>query len=229
MEVGIAENLGVKMGDTLTFDIAGQRLSETIKSLRTVQWDSMKPNFFVMAAPSAFDGFPRTYITSVHLSEDNSNVIPVMVKQFPSVTDIDISAILNQVRELINKAAFAVQAIFLFTLVAGVVVLFSALQSQKALRRKEIAIFKTLGASRSLLRRNLLLEFAMIGGLAGFLAAILALIAANAAAYSLFDLSPELNLTLIAIGTSLGALLVSIAGYINVRGLLSIAPVSLFR
>ena len=229
MEEGIAENLGVKMGDILTFDIAGQRLSETITSLRTVQWDSMKPNFFVMAAPSAFDGFPRTYITSVHLSEDNSNVIPVLVKQFPSVTDIDISAILNQVRELINKAAFAVQAIFMFTLVAGVVVLFSALQSQKALRRKEIAIFKSLGASRSLLRRNLLLEFAMIGGLAGFLAAILALIAANAAAYSLFDLSPELDLTLIAIGTFLGVVLVSVAGYINVRGLLSIAPVSLFR
>ncbi len=229
MEQGIAENLGVKMGDTLTFDIAGQRLSETITSLRTVQWDSMKPNFFVMAAPSAFDGFPRTYITSVHLSEVNSNVIPTLVKQFPSVTDIDISAILTQVRELINKAAFAVQAIFLFTLVAGVVVLFSALQSQKALRRKEIAIFKSLGASRSLLRRNLLLEFAMIGGLSGFLAAILALIAANAAAYSLFDLSPELDLSLIAIGTLLGASLVSIAGYINVRGLLSIAPVSLFR
>ena len=229
MEQGIAENLGVKMGDTLTFDIAGQRLSETITSLRIVQWDSMRPNFFVMAAPSAFDGFPRTYITSVHLSEVNSNVIPTLVKQFPSVTDIDISAILTQVRELINKAAFAVQAIFLFTLVAGVVVLFSALQSQKALRRKEIAIFKSLGASRSLLRRNLLLEFAMIGGLSGFLAAILALIAANAAAYSLFDLSPELDLSLIAIGTLLGASLVSIAGYINVRGLLSIAPVSLFR
>lgn len=229
MEEGIAENLGVGMGDSLTFDIAGQRLTETITSIRTVQWDSMKPNFFVLAAPSAFDELPRTFITSVHLSDDNTTIIPEIVKQFPSVTDIDISAILTQVRELINKAAFAVQAIFLFTLVAGVVVLFSALQSQKALRRKEIAIYKSLGASRSLLRQNLLLEFAMIGGLAGFLAAVLALVAANAAAYTLFDLSPELNLTLIIIGTFLGASLVSLAGYINVRGLLSIAPVSLFR
>ncbi|MGK0271482.1 MAG: putative ABC transport system permease protein [Cocleimonas sp.] len=229
MEEGVAGNLGVEMGDSLTFDIAGQRLTENITSIRTVQWDSMKPNFFVLAAPSAFDELPRTFITSVHLFDDNVTVISEIVKQFPSVTDIDISAILTQVRELINKAAFAVQAIFLFTLVAGVVVLFSALQSQKALRRKEIAIYKTLGASRSLLRRNLLLEFAMIGGLAGFLAAVLALVAANAAAYTLFDLSPELNLTLIIIGTFLGASLVSLAGYINVRGLLSIAPVSLFR
>lgn len=229
MEQGIAENLGVKMGDKLTFDIAGQRITEIITSLRTVQWDSMKPNFFVLAAPNAFDEFPKTFITSIYLSESNIDVLTNLVKKFPSVTDIDIGAILVQVRELINKAAFAVQAIFLFTLVAGVVVLFSALQSQKALRRKEIAIYKSLGATRSFLRKNLLIEFAMIGALAGFLAAVLALIAANVAAYSLFELQPELNLLLIAIGTILGALLVSIVGYINVRGLLNIEPVSLFR
>ena len=237
MEVGIAEGLGVNMGDSLTFDIAGQRITETVTSLRTVQWDSMKPNFFVLAAPRAFDTFPKTYITSVHLPDQssisdfdkNKSVLAKLLKQFPSVTDIDISAILVQVRELINKAAFAVQAIFLFTLVAGVVVLFSALQSQKALRRKEIAIYKSLGASRSYLRRNLLVEFAIIGGLAGFLAGVLAIIASNVAAYALFDLSPEVNLFIVLAGTILGAALVSIAGYINVRALLNIAPVSLFR
>lgn len=229
IEEGIAKNLGVSMGDSLTFDIAGQRITETITSVRTVQWDSMKPNFFVLAAPSAFDEFPKTFITSMHLSEDNSDILNDLLKQFPSVTDIDISEIIIQVRELINKAAFAVQAIFLFTLVAGVVVLFSALQSQKALRRKEIAILKSLGASHSYLRRNLLMEFAMIGALAGFLAGILALVSANVAAYSLFELKPELNLMIIALGVFAGAALVSIAGYINVKGLLSVAPVSLFR
>ena len=229
MEQGIADALGVTMGDSLTFDIAGQRITEKITSLRTVQWDSMKPNFFVLAAPNAFDNFPKTYITSLHLPEGDTSLLNKLVKQFPSVTDIDISAILIQVRELINKAAFAVQGIFLFTLVAGVVVLFSALQSQKALRRKEIAIYKSLGASRSLLRRNLLLEFAMIGGLAGLLAGVLALIAANAAAYFLFELSPEINLMIVFIGTFFGALLVGIAGYVNVRGLLNVEPVALFR
>jgi len=229
MEQGIADNLGVKMGDKLTFDIAGQRLVETITSMRTVQWDSMKPNFFVLAAPNAFENYPKTFITSIHLDKTKTEVLPNLIKKFPSVTDIDISAILTQVRDLINKAAFAVQAIFLFTLVAGVVVLFAALQSQKALRRKELAILKTLGANRAYLRRNLILEFAMIGGLAGFLAAVLALIAGNAAAYQLFELTPQINLGLIFIGTALGATLVSIAGYLNVRGLLSVVPVSLFR
>ena len=197
--------------------------------MRTVQWDSMKPNFFVLAAPKVFENYPKTYITSIYLDETKSDVLPKLVKQYPSVTDIDISAILTQVRDLINKAAFAVQAIFLFTLVAGVVVLFAALQSQKALRRKELAILKSLGANRAYLRRNLILEFTMIGGLAGFLAAVLALVAGNIAAYQLFQLSPQLNLGLIVVGTALGAILVSIAGYLNVRGLLSVVPVSLFR
>ncbi len=229
IEVDIAQNLGIKIGDVMTFDIAGKKLSETVTSIRAVQWDSMKPNFYVLAAPKVFDGYPKTLITSLHLPEGNSETLTKLIKNFPSVTDIDISAILMQVRSLINKAAFAVQAIFLFTLVAGVVVLFSALQSQKALRRKEIAIYKSLGASRSLLRQNLLLEFALVGGLAGFLAGVLAITAANVAAYTLFNLTPAINLMLIVIGTFLGALLVSIAGYINVRGLLSITPISLFR
>ena len=229
IEQDIAENLGINIGDVLTFDIAGKRLSEKVSSMRTVQWDSMKPNFYVLAAPTVFDGYPKTLITSLHLPEGNSETLNKLIQQFPSVTDIDISAILLQVRNLINKAAFAVQAIFLFTLVAGVVVLFSALQSQKALRRKEIAVYKSLGASRSLLRRNLLLEFAMIGGLAGLVAGILAITAANIAAYTLFNLTPEINLMIIFMGTFLGAALVSLAGYINVRGLLSITPVSLFR
>ncbi len=229
VEEGIATTLNIKMGDSLTFDIAGQRVTETITSLRTVKWDSMKPNFFVLLAPQAMKDHPKTYITSLHITDDKKNKLPLLIRQFPSVTDIDISAILKQVRDLINKAAFAVQAIFLFTLVSGVVVLFSALQSQKAMRRKEIAILKSLGASRSYLRRNLLVEFAMIGGLAGFLAGLLATIAGNVAAYFLFDLSPDFNLSLVAIGTLTGALLVGIAGYFNVRGLLSVAPVTLFR
>jgi len=219
----------VKLGDSLTFDIAGERMTHRVDSLRTVQWDSMKPNFFVIATPKAFEDFPRTYITSLFIPENQTNLISNILKQFPSVTDIDISTIMQQVRDLINKAAFAVQAIFLFTLVAGVVVLFSALQSQKALRRKELAILKSLGANRSLLRRNLLLEFAMIGALAGFLASVLALVAGNVAAYTLFELSPEINFSLIAMGTLIGAILVSVAGYLNVRGLLSVLPATLFR
>lgn len=229
VEKGIAKTLGLKLGDSMTFDIAGQTTTEEITSLRSVKWDSMKPNFFVLFAPQALDDKPQTFITSINIRDEKKAVLPALISKFPSVTDIDISAILTQVRDLINKAALAVQAIFIFTLMAGLVVLFSALQSQKALRRKEIAILKSLGASRAYLRRNLVLEFVMIGGLAGFLAASLAIVAGNVTAYVLFDLNPEVNLSLLLSGTVLGAVLVGVAGYLNVRGLLSVLPVSLFR
>jgi putative ABC transport system permease protein len=229
VEEGIAKTLRLKMGDTMTFDIAGELVTEEIISLRSVNWDSMRPNFFVMMAPKAFDDQPKIYITSIHLGNDQTHILSSLIKAFPSVTDIDTTAIMEQVRDLISKASFAVQAIFLFTLVAGVMVLFAALQSQKAMRRKEIAILKSLGASRSYLRRNLVLEFAMIGGLAGLLASVLALVVGNIAASMLFDLSPEVNFSLIIMGILSGAVLVGGAGYLNVRGLLSVVPVSLFR
>ena len=229
VEEGIAKTLGLKLGNTMTFDIAGQILQEKITSLRTVKWDSMKPNFFVITAPKALSDKPQTYITSLYVNDDKKGVIPALIAQFPSVTDIDVSAILAQVKDLIKKASLAVQAIFIFTLVSGVVVLFSALQSQKAMRRKEIAILKTMGASHAYLRRSLLLEFIMIGGIAGFIAASLAIVVGNLAASQLFDLAPEINFTILFVGTALGASLVGAAGYFNVRGLLSVLPVSLFR
>ena len=229
VEEGIAETLGLKMGDELSFDIAGAVMKDKITSLRSVRWDSMKPNFFVLAAPQSLDTQPRTYITSIHIDEGDKRFIPDLIKQYPSVTDIDISAILTQIKDLIDKAAFAVQAIFSFTLVAGIIVLFAALQSQKAERRKEVAILKSIGASRGYLRKSLIVEFMLIGAIAGFIAGAMAVVAGNVAAYTLFDLTPSINLLLIISGTLAGAILVGSAGYLNMRPLLNVTPVALFQ
>ena len=229
VEEGIAKTLGLKLGDTLAFDIAGQRLEDKITSLRSVRWDSMQPNFFVLATPSALENYPRTYITSIHVPQQARHFIPDLIRQYPSITDIDVSSIMTQVKDLISKAAFAVQAIFSFTLVAGIIVLFAALQSQKAERSKEIAILKSIGASRAYLSKHLIIEFTLIGAVAGLIAGVLAVIAANIAAYVLFDLTPSINYLLIISGVLAGAVLVGIAGYFNMRPLLNIAPVALFR
>jgi len=108
-------------------------------------------------------------------------------------------------------------------------VLFAALQSQKAERRKELAILKTIGASRRQLKKTILLEFTLVGTIAGFLAGAFAIIASNVAAYALFDLEPSINMTLIIIGMVSGGLLVGIAGYLNLRPLLNVAPALLFQ
>ncbi|RVU85822.1 FtsX-like permease family protein [Leucothrix sargassi] len=229
VEESVMERYGLALGDTMTFDIAGQTITQTITSTRRVNWDNLTPNFFVLAAPGSMDKLPQTFITSIFVPTGEDKLVPNLIKQYPSVSTIDISAIMQQVKELITKAAFAVQAIFAFTLIAGVVVLLAALQSQKAERRRELAILKTIGASRQQIKVSIIIEFLLVGAISGFLAGLFAMIASNLAAYVLFDLEPQLNISLMLIGMTAGALLVSIAGYLNLRPLLNVPPAILFQ
>ena len=228
IEKGIGEQLHFGMGDKLTFDIAGQPLTDVVSSVREVKWDSMQPNFFVISAPGSLDNFPRTFITSIHLGERKA-LITDLIHQFPSITAIDIGAILQQIRALIEQASLAVQGIFVFTLLAGIVVLIAALQSQKAERRREIAILKSLGAGQVELRRRIWGEFLLLGGVAGILAGLLAVIAGNLFGYFLFDLDMHLNVLPIVLGGLSGSILVGITGYLNLRGLLAVLPLSLLK
>ena len=229
VEESVMERFALKLGDTLTFDIAGQKATQTITSVRRVNWDNLTPNFFVLAAPSSMSKLPQTLITSLYVPPEDTKLIPQLVKQHPSVSAIDITAIMMQIKDLISKAALAIQAIFGFTLISGIIVLFAALQSQRAERRRELAILKTIGASRKQLKKTILTEFALVGGIAGLLAGTFAMLASNIAAYSLFDLQPTFNFFLIFIGVGSGAILVGIAGYINLRQLLQVAPAMLFQ
>lgn len=229
VEEGITEVFNLKLGDTLRFDIGGHSYEEAVTSIRAVRWDSMQPNFFILAAPQALLNMPRTYMTSVYIPPDDKHFTPDLVKQFPSVSAIDISTILSKIKMLINKAAFAVQTIFVFTLLSGIAVLFAALQSQKAERKKEIAILKSIGARHSYLRKSIITEFAMIGALAGLIAALFAMLVSNLLAYQLFELRPQINPYLVMVGMLSGALLVGTGGYMNLRPLFKVSPRSLFQ
>ena len=228
IEKGIGETLQFGLGDQLTFDIAGQQVTQAVTSVREVRWDSMQPNFFVITTPSTLAALPRTFITSVHLGAQSSRVAE-LVKQFPSVTVIDISAILNQVRGLLEQVSRAVEGIFVFTLLSGIVVLIAALQSQKAERKREIAILKAMGARRRFLQQRLWVEFLLLGGLAGLLAGIVAVVMGNVLGYFLFDLAWQWHLFPIVIGGVSGSLLVGMAGYWNLRRLLAVLPLSLLK
>lgn len=229
IEQGIGETLGFNLGDRLTFDIAGQRFTETITSVREVRWDSMQPNFFVIAAPGALLDKPYTLITSLHVPTDKPELIPSMIRQFPSITAIDTSAMLGQIRSLVEQATLAVQGVFAFTLVTGLLVLWSALQAQKPERQREIAVLKSLGANSSTLRKRIWLEFLLLGGLAGVLAGLLTMLAANWLGFYMFDLQISLNPWLAILGTLLGATLVASAAWLNLRSLLKVAPMVLLK
>lgn len=229
IEQGVGERLGVGVGDTLTFDIAGVPFTETIGSIREVRWDSMQPNFFVIAAPGALEDKPQTFITSLYLDPTKTETVPDMIRRFPGITAIDTGAIVEQVRSLIGQATFAVQGIFVFTLITGIIVLLAALQSQKADRRREIAILKSLGAVHSVLKRRIWVEFILLGALAGLLAALFTMLASNVLGFYLFELQVSINFWVLLFGTLAGAVLVSVAAWFNLKGLLGITPVALLK
>ena len=152
--------------------VPGGTVTATVTSFRTVEWDSFSPNFFMVFSPGVLDGYPATYISSVYLDENQKRVVLDMMREFPSVTAIDLDAVLGQVRDVMDKAALAVQAVFVFTLLAGLTVLWAAVQATRDERRYESAMLRTFGASRNRVLGGVVVEFVAIGLLAGLLAAM---------------------------------------------------------
>nr|NIP19481.1 FtsX-like permease family protein [Xanthomonadales bacterium]NIX14267.1 FtsX-like permease family protein [Xanthomonadales bacterium] len=217
------------LGDEVTFDIAGEPVSATVTSFRTVEWDSFQPNFFMVFTPHVLEGFPATFITSLYVDEQSEAVIIDLMRAFPSVTAIDLDAVLGQVRDVMDKAALAVQAVFLFTLLAGLTVLWSAVQSTRDEREYESAMLRTLGASRRRVLAGVASEFFAIGLLAGLLATLGAALAGYFLATRLFELDYAFDPVLLVGGPLLGTLFVGLAGLLATRRVIGTAPVKVLR
>jgi putative ABC transport system permease protein len=170
VEEGLAKTLGIKVGDPLTFEVAGSHFTAPVTSLRKVDWDSFKPNFFVIASPSLLQSYPASWITSFHLPGGREDVVSGLVQRFPNVSVIDLSAIMAQFQRITDQVSRAVEFVFLFAIAAGLVVLFAAITSTQDERVFEGAILRTLGASRRQLSILQLAEFLTIGLLAGTIA-----------------------------------------------------------
>ncbi len=229
VERGLAQALGIHMGDVLTFDIAGVAVTATVTSLRSVDWDSFNVNFFVVAPPGLFDRHPATYVTSFHLVSGRTQFLNELVKAFPNIVLLDIAQALSQVQRMMDQAALAVQFVFLFTLVAGLVVLYAAVASTQDERVYQATLLRTLGASRGQIHRAHLAEFTLIGAIAGFVAAA----AATGLAYFIadrflqLDYAPDPAVWLIGVaGTALG---VAVAGWIVTRRVLTVPPLAVLR
>jgi putative ABC transport system permease protein len=229
VEAGIAETLGIALGDRLTFQISGQSVEGTVESLRQVQWDSFNANFFVIGTPALLRSQPATYITSFHLPADRLTLLADLARHFPSVTVIDVGGVLSQVRAMIERAALALEYVFAFTLAAGVIVLLAAVQASREVRAREIAVLRTLGASRRYLYAGLAVEFALIGLLAGTVAATGAMATGWLVSEAVFSLPWSLNPWLLPTGALLGALGVGAAGLLAVRRLVDVPPVVVLR
>ncbi len=229
VEQDYAERLGLKIGDTLTYDVAGEPVSARITSLREVRWDSFQPNFFVVFSPGVLEKVTGTLITSVHVEPGQRPLLVDLVRRFPEVTIIDIDAALKQVRDVMDKAALAVQYVFLFTLAAGLMVLLAAVQATSDERRYESAMLRTLGASRSVVFKGVAAEFISLGLLSGLVAAAGASAAGYFLAREIFNLKYVANPTVWLAGMLGGAALVGIAGVLAARSVVTQPPVTTLR
>ena len=229
VEEGIAQTLGIKLGDELVFDAGGLPLTGRVTSFRKVEWDSFRVNFFFVVPPEALDTLPQSFITSFYLPSERGAALAGLVSAFPNLTVIDVEQVMNELRGLLDRVSAAVQLIFLFSLAVGVLVLLAALYARRDERAREIGLWRTLGASRRRVLLALVTEFTALGLLAGGLAAGAAAGVAWVLAERVFELphTPDPAIWLVGLGG--GWLLVTGAGLLVSLKLLQEAPMASLR
>lgn len=224
VEQEFAETLGWNVGDRVRFDIAGQPFEATITSLREVEWESFRPNFFVIASPGSLDDYPASYITAVSVPPAQSRFTAELVERFPNLSVIDIDAVLDQVRSTGEQVSMVVQVVFWFSLAAGMLVLMAAVSASQDERLLEGGVMRVLGGSRRQLRLAQASEFAAIGLLSGLTAAIAASVLAGVVAVQVFDLPWEPDWRLALAGGVAGVLAALLAGLWATRRVLDAPP-----
>jgi putative ABC transport system permease protein len=228
VEEGIATTLGLKLGDTLRFDVAGTTSEAKVTSLRKVDWTSMRANFFVMYPVARMDNVPVTYLGAFRAPQrkgfDNA-----LVHDFPNITSVDLTATLAQVQGVLDQVIRAVEFLFGFTLAAGLVVLFAAVTATREERAREFAIMRAVGARSSLLRQVQRAELAGVGLLAGFLASLVAVAVGWALAKYAFDFTWTASPWVPLAGAAAGAVLALAAGWWGLREVLSRPVVETLR
>lgn len=229
IEEGIARTLDVRLGDEMVFDIAGTRVTARVTSLRKVNWDSMRANFFVILPPALLQDRPRSFITAFHLPPQRASLTAELVRDFPNLTVIDTSAVFRQVQAVIDQVIAAVEFLFIFTLAAGVLVLYAAMASSRDERVREAALLRALGASRRQLMRAQVAEMLCVGALAGLLAAAGAAAVGWALARFAFEFDYTVTPWVFVFGMGGGALCALVGGWMGLRNVLTTPPLTSLR
>jgi putative ABC transport system permease protein len=229
LEDGIANTLGVKLGDTLTFDIGGLRATAAVTSLRKVDWDSFRVNFFALFPPGPLDDMPATYIAAFRAPEADTTWLAPLLREHPNILAIDVGELMKQVQAIVDKVSRAIEFVFLFTLAGGLLVLQAAIASTQDERRFDAAVLRTLGASRRQLQAAQVAEFLLLGALSGLVAAAGATAIGWALADQVFKIPFEPNARVWLYGIAGGAIAVTLAGWLGTRGTLRHPPLAVLR
>ncbi|HEY6821856.1 MAG TPA: FtsX-like permease family protein [Burkholderiales bacterium] len=229
VEEGIAHTLGWRLGDELTFSVAGNSFTARITSLRSLRWDSMKVNFFVIAPPQLLQGLPTSFISAFRVEPGGEAAMNELVARFPNLTLVDVSAALRQAQDVIDQLVKAVQLVFVFALAAGVLVLYCALLSTEDERRREAALMRVYGASRRQVASRQRAEFLAMGLIAGTLATLGAAAIGELLARRVFDLDLPPSLGIWLAGPIAGVALLSLNAWLSARKVLSASPALTLR
>ncbi|MEG0445854.1 MAG: FtsX-like permease family protein [Comamonas sp.] len=228
VEDGIAKTLGLKLGDTLRFDIGGEQNEARITSLRKVDWSSMRANFFVIYPVEQLENVAVTYLAA-YRAPDAPGFDNALVNRFPNITNVDLTSTLAQVQRVMDQVIRAVEFLFGFTLAAGLVVLFASVTGTREERAREYAIMRAVGARASLLQQVQSAELAGVGLMAGFLASCVALAVGWALARWVFDFEWSVLWWVPLVGALAGALLAWLAGWWALREVLQRPVMSTLR
>lgn len=229
VEEGIAKTLGIHIGDTLTYDVAGSQFSAEVVNFRRLNWDSMQVNFFVVATPALLENFTTSYLTSFHLPADQVRAGDKLATTFPNLLIINTEAVIEQVRNIVEQIAQTVSAIFMFTLLSGLAVLYAALLAMQDERIHQTAILRTLGADSRYLRKLHLTEFAVLGALSGLFSAAGAALLGWVIANQVLDIPYRPGIMLLLTGVGGGTVIVTLAGWLATRRVANMSPLRVLQ
>ncbi|MEH6565371.1 MAG: FtsX-like permease family protein [Halopseudomonas sp.] len=229
IEAELADSLGIKLGDQLDFVIAGQTLQGQVSSIREVAWDNFTPNFYMIFSPGSLDGLPATILTSFYLPSSERDALRRLNRAFPAMTLLEVEPVLEQIRSILAQVTLAVEYVLVFVLLAGLTVLFAALQATLDQRLYQGALLRTLGARKVLLRRANYLEFCLLGALAGLMAVAASELATWALYRFALDLVWQPHFWLWLAAPLGAAVLIGVAGALGTRAVVHQSPMRLIN
>ncbi|WP_406663533.1 ABC transporter permease [Gallaecimonas sp. GXIMD1310] len=229
VESGVAQRLGIKLGDVLHFRLGAQQFSAPVTNLRDVDWQSMQPNFFMIFSPAVLADFPASYIASFYMPTSQRAALTPLLKAHPTITLIDVDNIISQIRQLIGQVALALQLVWLLVVAAALLVLLAAVQASLDERRRDLGVLRTLGASNRVLWRSLGLEYLLLGALAGLMAALASQVSLYLLQTRVLNLPVNLHWSLALFALFGGAAGVAVPALLRLWPLLGKTPLRLIR
>jgi putative ABC transport system permease protein len=229
LEKDLASRNQLKVDDELVFTIQGREVQTRIASIRTVAWDNMQPNFYIIFAPGTLEDFPSTFMTSFHLEKEQKLFLNDLLKAHPTMTVIEIDALIEQVQRIISQVSLAIELVLVLIVCSGGLVLLASIQASMDERMKQHAILRTLGASTKLILGSLAIEFCALGFFAGILATVGSEVTVFMLETEIFELDYEVNPELWVLGPVVGIVLIGAVGTFATRRVVDTPPASVLR